>query len=446
MIDLIQSKPIKKAKKLKSLENTKLDTLEKPSKRKRKSNIFEPESTTTEVEPKVITPPSSPSSSGDSISVEFVQSGKQLSPFAEIDESAPLSEIIGRRSVIHPQTSLKCVWTSKDKVLKKNCATCCAFTLLEKDTLELLYNAVKSKKKFGQVFRDFETAALQLQCDYPHAKSQCDTPRACTKSKKDGLKLGSKHPRSEVVAKKAKYSIYFINKVCNIMLQHAKIWDEAIMVRLLQTKQLRTRHVPDLPLHLLKHRSLALFKMSVKWLKPWQEPLIVEIILYILKENQYMSGEADSTDKIDGKERQELDEYLILALDMKFDRQAMFGALRVLNADQAKALLKFISDKLNSSCVKKCKGETLQLVLPQVVAWIEVVVEAFFGSLTDETDLIKIIYNNVTNMINSCRNTTALSEHMFRIRHPAKFRPKVAKAPYVKPVPEKIEDDEEDDE
>ena len=43
------------------------------------------------------------------------------------------------------------------------------------------------------------------------------------------------------------------------------------------------RHVPDLPLHLLKHRSLALFKMSVKWLKPWQEPLIVEIILYILK-------------------------------------------------------------------------------------------------------------------------------------------------------------------
>ena len=34
-----------------------------------------------------------------------------------------------------------------------------------------------------------------------------------------------------------------------------------------------------------------------------------------------MSGEADSTDKIDGKERQELDEYLILALDMKFDRQ-----------------------------------------------------------------------------------------------------------------------------
>ena len=91
----------------------------------------------------------------------------------------------------------------------------------------------------------------------------------------------------------------------------------------------------------------------------------------------------------------------------------MFGALRVLNADQAKALLKFIryqhslapsntfhktlqsyghqpgnipfvslalpslislsqinrlslSDKLNSSCVKKCKGETLQLVLPQV--------------------------------------------------------------------------------
>ena len=38
-------------------------------------------------------------------------------------------------------------------------------------------------------------------------------------------------------------------------------------------------------------------------------------------------------------------------------------------------------------------------ILHQVVAWIEVVVEAFFGSLTDETDLIKIIYNNVTNMV-----------------------------------------------
>jgi len=124
----------------------------------------------------------------------------------------------------------------------------------------------------------------------------------------------------------------------------------------------------------------------------------------------------------------------------------MFSALRVLTADQAKALLKFISEKLNSSCVKQCKGEILQLLLPQVVAWIEVVVDAFFGSLTDETDLIKSIYNNITNMINSCRNTATLNEHMFRLRHPAKFRPKEPKAPYVKPVPEPIAADEEDDE
>ena len=374
--------------------------------------------------------------------VEFVKSDKALgvdeatilSDLDDPNNSEPLSNLIGCRSKLTaPESGMKCVWSHKKKARKKNSEMCRCFSELENHTLVSLGSAkvLKSKRKFGEAFTSFAEKASEIQCQYPFCKPSETTAvaskhstmsklvkkskrhKVCKKTKTPHLSAGIKRPRSEENQPKCRYSVHFINEVVRLMLENKTVWSIDILTKLVKTKQLRSGLTKDLILKLVETRDLPLLQVLISNTRIFGERHLITVLSNILADPVF-----SITDSVDGQEKHELEHILTLILSLPFEGGVMKRAIKPITPNQARILLGFLFEKL----LNNTPVSSDSLVINQVIQWSDVLVEVYFASLLQETELIRKIYNSINQHIYSCKSLFALNEHLFRIKHSTKFR------------------------
>ena len=433
MIDLVTNKALKKSGRKKSktivLEEDGNEIIKQTVKRRKHENCMSevPESTTLDENFML---PKEVDLGNDTDKKPTVDESTILSDLDDPNNSDMLSNLIGCRSQeVAPESGLRCVWSHKKKVRKKNREMCRCYAKLESDTVELLSSAkiLKSKRKFVECFTAFEQKSSEIQCQYPfcrrsevqaHASKHSTMSKlvkkskrhkVCKKTKTAQLSVGIKRPLTEENQQKFRYSAHFINEVVRLMLENTAAWNVDILTKLVKTKQLRSGLTKDLILKLIENRDTLHLQVLVSHTKILGERHITNIVSLILSDPVY-SG----PDNVDGQEKHDLDHILTLILSLPFEGGVMKRALKPISPNQARVLLNFLHEKLlNSSPV---------LSLGLVVQWCDVLVEVYFSALLQEGELVRKIYNSINQHIHSCKNLFALNEHLFRIKHSKKFR------------------------
>ncbi|XP_063693048.1 uncharacterized protein LOC134824951 [Bolinopsis microptera] len=437
MIDLVTPKSLKKSGKKKSTSiefGISSENVLKPDVKRKRQNeslsedLNEPESTT---------PDENFMLPGD---IKFIKSDKAL----EVDESTipsdlddpnnslPLSNLIAcRSSQAAPESGLKCVWSHKRKVLKKNSKTCRCYSELEQQTLARLNSikVLKSKKRFVEHFTEFEKQASDVQCEYPYCKRLDPVPasqrtvscklvkkskrhKLCKKTRTSQLLVGSKRVRGEGL-RKVRLSSYFINEVVRLMLDNPTVWCLDTLNRLLKTKQLNSSITRDVARVFLDRQDVLGLQSLVRNTRTCSEKHVAEVIHSVL-----MSPVFSPTNKVDGKDKHTLDQMLGVLLSLPFESSAMKRNIKLfITPQQAKVLLTFIYEQLlNSRPVHSARP-----TFDQVVHWCDSIVEVYFSTLVTETELVRKINNSINQHIHSCRSMFALNEFLFRIKHSKKF-------------------------
>ncbi|KAL5246623.1 hypothetical protein ACHWQZ_G018737 [Mnemiopsis leidyi] len=435
MIDLVTPKSLKKSntKKGKTIQfGLSSDDVLKPDikrKRQNESSSDELQSTTPDPDEETFMLPSD---------IKFVKSDKAL----EVDESTipsdlddpnnsqPLSNLIACRSAqAAPESGLKCVWSHKRKVLKKNRKSCQCYSELEQKTLSRFKSlkVLKSKKKFVGHFEDFEKQASDIQCEYPYCKRLGPLPttqrtiscklvkkskrqKACKRTKAVQISVGRKRARTEG-EKKVRLSSYFINEVVRLMLANPTVWCLDTVNRLIKTKQLTSSMTRDVARVFLEKQDVPGLQCLVRNTRTCSEKDVADVIHYILVNPVF-------SDTIDGKDKQSLDQMLALLLSLPFDSSTMKRTIKlIITPQKAKVLLTFIHEHLINSRPIHSASPTLD----QVVHWCDILVEVYFSTLVSETELVRKINNSLNQHIHSCRSMFALNEFLFRIKHSKKF-------------------------
>lgn len=437
MIDLVTPQSLKKSskKKGKTIDfGLSSETIVKPDVKRRRQD----ESISDEIEePESTTPDENFMLPGD---IKFVKSDKAL----EVDESTipsdlddpnnsqPLSNLIAcRSSHAAPESGLKCVWSHKRKVLKKNRKTCRCYSELEQQTLVRLKSikVLKSKKRFVEHFAEFEKQASDTQCDYPYCKRLEPIPatqrtvtsklvkkskrhKVCKKTRTTQLIVGNKRTRSEG-ARRVRLSSYFINEVVRLMLDNSTVWCLDTLKRLVKTKQLNSSVTRDVARVFLDKQDVPGLQCLISNTRTCSEKHVAEVIQSVLTSPVY-----SPSNKVDGQDKHILDQMLTILLSLPFESSVMKGAIKPLMApQQAKVLLSFIYEQLmNSRPV-----HSAQPTFDQVVHWCDILVEVYFSTLVSETELVRKINNSINQHIHSCRSLFALNEFLFRIKHSNKF-------------------------